>query len=403
MADNNDSNDFSSNDSFSETTSQNWFSRLGGAIKGILVGLVMVVAAFPLLFWNEGRAVRTAKSLDEGRGAVVTTVSDKVDPAKEGKLVHTTGRAKTVDTVADPALGVSVNAIALKRKVEMYQWKESSKSETKNKLGGGTETVTTYSYAMEWAESLQDSSKFKNRQGHNNPTSMPYKSEKWTAGKVSLGAYMLTPSQVNQISGDEPVKAAAPASGVESGRSIAEHDGGLYVGSFPNQPQIGDLRIKFTKVGEADITVVAKQLGSSFEPYRAKAGSTVDLQRQGIASADEMFASAQEANVTMTWILRAVGFILMAMGFGMMLKPLSVLASVVPMFGDIIGAGTGVIAFLLAGVLSLLTIAIAWIVYRPLLGVALLLIGGGLIYGIIHLIRKYRAGRLAAAPKPAVA
>ena len=111
MADNNDSNDYSSNDSFSETTSQGWLSRLGGAIKGILIGLVMVVAAFPLLFWNEGRAVRTAKSLDEGRGIVLTTVSDKVDPAKEAKLVHTTGRAKTADTVADPALGISVNAI----------------------------------------------------------------------------------------------------------------------------------------------------------------------------------------------------------------------------------------------------------------------------------------------------
>src|SRR5471030_367255 len=87
-------------DSFSETSSQGWLARLGGAIKGILIGLVMVIAAFPLLFWNEGRAVRTAKSLDEGSGAVVTTPSDKVDAAKEGQLVHTTGRAKTAETIS---------------------------------------------------------------------------------------------------------------------------------------------------------------------------------------------------------------------------------------------------------------------------------------------------------------
>ena len=407
MADNDNvsssSSDDSSSDSVSETSSQGWLSRLGGAIKGIFVGGIMVIAAFPLLFWNEGRAVTTAKSLDEGRGAVVTTASDKVDPAKEGKLVHTTGRAKSSETLSDPVYGVSATAIALKRKVEMYQWKESSKSETKNKLGGGTETVTTYNYAKEWSESLQDSSKFKNRQGHSNPASLPQKSEKWTAGKVTLGAYTLTPSQAGQISGDEPVKAAVPLSNSDTSRPIREHGTGLYAGQNPEQPQVGDLRITFTQVGESDVTIVAKQLGNSFEPFRAKAGSTVDLQRKGIASADEMFVAAKESNAVMTWILRAAGFILMAIGFGMIFKPLAILASVLPILGDIVGAGIGIIAFLMASLLSLITIAIAWIFYRPLLGIALLVLAGGAIYGIWHLIGKFRARRVAAAPvaKPA--
>lgn len=403
MADEDNNNDsVSSGDgSVSETSSQGWLSRLGGAVKGIFVGLIMVIAAFPLLFWNEGRAVKTAKSLDEGRGAVVTTDSGRVDPAKEGKLVHTTGRAKSTETLTDPVFNVSVTAIGLKRKVEMFQWKESSKSESKNKLGGGTETVTTYSYAKEWSDSFIDSSKFKNPQGHRNPSSMAYKSEKWTAGKVTLGAYTLTPAQAAQISGDEPVKAAAPLSSLENAKRIVEHDGGLYVGENPNSPQVGDMRIKFTQVGESDITIVAKQVGSTFEPYRAKAGSTVDLQRKGIVSADDMFQAAKESNTVMTWILRGVGFILMMMGFSMMLKPLSVLASVVPLFGDIIGAGTGIIAFLMASVLSLITIAVAWIFYRPLLAIALLAAVGGALYGIWHLIGKFRKQRLNTAAKPA--
>jgi hypothetical protein len=161
------------------------------------------------------------------------------------------------------------------------------------------------------------------------------------------------------------------------------------------------LRIKFTQIGESDVTVVAKQVGQSFEPYKAKAGSTVDLQRKGIVSADDMFQAAKESNTVMTWILRGVGFLLMMMGFNMMLKPLSVLASVVPLFGDIIGAGTGIIAFLIASVLSLITIAIAWIFYRPLLAIGLLLAVGGALYGIWHLIGKFRKQRIASAPKPA--
>ncbi len=36
----------------------------------MLFGLVMFVAAFPIIYWNEGRAVRTARSLTEGLGAV---------------------------------------------------------------------------------------------------------------------------------------------------------------------------------------------------------------------------------------------------------------------------------------------------------------------------------------------
>ena len=37
--------------------------RMGGAIGGIVIGLVLFVAAFPVIFWNESRAVRTFESL----------------------------------------------------------------------------------------------------------------------------------------------------------------------------------------------------------------------------------------------------------------------------------------------------------------------------------------------------
>ena len=48
-----------------------WGSRIIDSIKGVLFGLLLFVIAFPLLFWNEGRAVRRAQDLAEGRGAVV--------------------------------------------------------------------------------------------------------------------------------------------------------------------------------------------------------------------------------------------------------------------------------------------------------------------------------------------
>ena len=107
-----------SNDRFTEVTSNSWFSRIGGAIKGVIVGLVLFVVAFPLLFWNEGRAVTRYKTLKEGGGAVVSVSAESVDAAHAGKLVHVTGKAVTDATLRDPDFGVSAQALKLKRVVK---------------------------------------------------------------------------------------------------------------------------------------------------------------------------------------------------------------------------------------------------------------------------------------------
>ena len=55
-------------DEFSEVTTVSWFSRIKESVKSVLVGVLLFCASFPLLWWNEGRAVQTARSLDEGSG-----------------------------------------------------------------------------------------------------------------------------------------------------------------------------------------------------------------------------------------------------------------------------------------------------------------------------------------------
>ena len=118
-------------DSFTETTTQGWFSRIGGSIKGVLFGILLCIIGIPLLFWNEGRAVKRYKTLKEGAGAVVAVSADKVDSANEGKLVHLSGEATTSETLQDEKYGISANALRLRRSVEMYQWKESTSTEKK--------------------------------------------------------------------------------------------------------------------------------------------------------------------------------------------------------------------------------------------------------------------------------
>lgn len=78
----------------------------------------------------------------------------------------------------------------------------------------------------------------------------------------------------------------------------------------------------------------------------------------------------------------------MWIGLGMMLKLLSVLADVLPFLGNIIGAGTSLIAGLVAAVLSLITVAVAWVVYRPLLGVALLAAALAIVFVVRSKLKK---------------
>ena len=378
-----------SNDSYTEVSSQSWFGRIGNAFKGILVGLILVAIAFVLLFWNEGRAVKRYKTLQEGGGAVVSVAADKVDPGNQGKLVHLTGKAATAETLSDPEFGVSSPAIKLKRVAEMYQWQEESRSEEKKKLGGGTETITTYSYNQGWSTDLISSGGFKVPEGHQNPGQMSYPSQELVASVVTVGAFTLSGSLVALMRDYSPLTLGAeynlPPGLAEKGKASG---GTIYLGRDPGSPRVGDIRVSFQEVRPMEISLVARQVNATFEPYQAQAGGTIELLEPGTHTAEAMFQQAQKSNTILTWALRGGGLLLMFIGLQLILGPLSVLADVVPLFGSIVGAGAGLIAGLLAAVLSFCTIAVAWIVYRPLLGIILLVGAGAVAFLLLTRLRK---------------
>jgi hypothetical protein len=380
-------------DSFTEVTSQSCGSRLIESIKGVFVGFIFIVISFPLLFWNEGRAVRRAKTLEEGAAAVISVPADRVDASNEGKLVHMTGEATTAETVSDPEFNVSVPAIKLERYVEMYQWKQESRSETKKKFGGGTETVTTYTYERTWSPQPIDSTSFKVRADHQNPREMPVGSQQWTAKKVTLGAFTLSDAQLlmmkreESYSVDEKDAAALPPA---MKKRAQFNDGGYYLGKDPANPAIGDTRVSFKMVRPATVSIVGRQVAGTFEPYQAKAGGSVLLLSYGTLSADSMFKSAEAENVMLTWILRLAGFLLMALGLFLFFRPFQVFADVVPLLGSLLGAGIAIFAGLVAAALTSVTIAISWLVFRPLLGIGLLALAGGAVAALIYLARRMK-------------
>lgn len=390
-------------DEFTEVTSKSWGSRIGGSFKGILAGVLLFLAAFVVLWWNEGRAVQTAKSLTEGAGSLVAAEAGKVDPANDGKLVHLTGLATTKESLNDQEFMVTVQALALRRAVKMYQWVEESESHTEKKVGGGTETRTTYRYHKAWSDRLIDSSSFRKPSGHRNPGSMTYQDRTSVAKEVTLGSYRLTPDLTRMIDAYQPMNLSRDNYEIPSAikQRTNFYQGGLYIGISPSTPRVGDVQVSFQVVKPTTVSLIAKQQGTTFVPYQTEAGDQLLMLKVGSHTGPGMFKAAESSNKMMTWLLRVVGWAMMFIGLSMILKPLSVLTDVLPFLGNIVGAGTGIIAGILALVFTLITIGLAWLFYRPLFGIILL--GAGVGLGVLFKVMRGKKDPPAAAPQPAPA
>jgi fatty acid desaturase len=74
-------------------------------------------------------------------------------------------------------------------------------------------------------------------------------------------------------------------------------------------------------------------------------------------------------------------------GWKLLFSIVGVLGDVIPFLGSIARLGTTVVAFALTALIGFVTIAIAWVVYRPLIGIGLMLVGAA-IAAIAIKVRK---------------
>lgn len=422
--------------SYTETTETSWFSRIKNSFAGMGVGIALFIGGTALLWWNEGSFVATQDALNETQ-AITQELGDikTLNDSLNGKVVHASGFADTQDILDDPQFFVQEKCIVLQRTVQYYQWVEKSKQEKREKLGGGEETITTYSYRKEWTSKPVDSAQFRDPAARlNKPNILVMTVEPFEkyASNVTFGAYQLpdfmirsmspskviTPKlsdeekqeiqrqiyigrpdlapgrmsvqrrarfhhalrnedgslteEVGSLIGDTAADAARSAIG--RGGWVHVQQNRIHLGRSPQNPEIGDVRIIFKAAYPTDISIIAKLNGNTFEPFYTSNGKAISRLSTGIQSKENMFSDAHSENSMFTWICRIFGAILIIGGLKMFLAPLSVLVSVIPFLGSIVGAGTGLIAILLGGAWSLIVMAIAWLRFRPLIGGSLLAI-----------------------------
>ena len=426
---------------YQEQRTTGYGTRVGNSFKAIGTGFILFCIGTALLWWNEGRTVKTEKMLEEVGGSYVEMENpNKKDASLDGELICGSALATTEDSLSDNQFGVGAKAIALHRRVEYYQWVEDSKESSEDKLGGKEVTTTTYTYSKKWVSQPIESSEFKDPayQNKNTVLTTVEESEQY-AENVKFGAYQLNETLIHMISSREGldlninedllkeldknaqtayerfygVKKSAKQTVEQlaettvlsdSAKAVADslkavndsiiknavnkkdleyvHLAGnvLYFGRVPGSPEIGDVRVTFEKVVPAKVTVMAVVDGDSFKAFKAKNGKRFQRLVMGKKSGDEIIDIEKETNNMLLWVFRIFGVMLVIGGLKGIFGFLETVLKVVPFIANIFGWGVGVVCTILGLVWSLIVIAIAWLFYRPILGITLLVIAGFLTW-----------------------
>jgi len=385
-------------DQFYRTSHQGYFSRLANSVFGVLIGFVLIPGSVLLMSWNEYRTVHRAKGLIEAE-SVVAEVPDPLEILQtlDQRLVHVSGMATTVETLTDSDFSIDRTALRLERQVEMFQWIEHRESKTRDKIGGGQETITTYEYRKDWKADRVQSEQFEEKDGHSNPQ-LRFLSLSLVAEHATLGAFDFRPQLVRTIHAWKDIQVDLEKSlarfDAESKKQFKIDGVRLYCGVSipdPGEPKIGDLRIRFRVVEPCVISLLSKQSGRKFEPFRTSNGENVELVKEGEVSATLMFDSLRRENTFMAWILRCVGWVLSCLGFALIAGPLKGLANFFPPLAGLVGFAAAALAVLLGSIVTLVTIGLAWIAVRPIVGISLLAIAG---LGLYFLSRRKRKKEL---------
>lgn len=348
---------------------------------GPLTGLLFIVIGIVMLWWNEGNDVKNIKTIEEARSVLVNVSADKVDSANDGKLVSTNGKMVIEDEyLLDSTFNLqSPKTAKLVRVVEMLQWVEEEHEDS--------DGYVTYEYEKKWLTDIEDSDTFSDS-SKVNPSSMPYERQTFYANNVSLGAFTLSDAQKELLDTGATVTLGDTVS-VPAGY----YKVGNYITSVENlsNADVGDVRISFLYNNDKEISILAKQNGSTFTEYVSEQGKKLFRVESGILTGEEIIDVVETENNIFKWVLRLFGIVFNMAGFAALLSPVVFLVKWIPLLGNGIAKFIKGIGALVGLAVSLVVIAIAWIFFRPLIGILLLAGVAGIIVVIAMLIKKSRA------------
>jgi hypothetical protein len=371
-------------DTFTETKTTGFFTRIINSVVGVFVGILLFIASFGVLFWNEGRP-----SNYEVYQKASEASSNTIDNNKNGQFVYTKGKLTTDSLITDDLYLVPGKYSVIGRKVEMFSWVEKAESDSKSNTGGSETTTTTYKYSKDWSSDPQDSSRFKESTGHANPEKTISDETLYNPtakiGNFTIDLSATTLPELTELSLNNstniPVATPTPTisiiptitpSIVPTLETKLASNKYIYSGKTSlDKPEVGDIRISYSVLkSDIDVTAFAKQEDGTLKLYTDENG--VKVFRIFTTDHDQALLQVKAEDTAMSWILRGVGFVMMWIGMLMILGPIATISDILPIVGKVTGFVLGLVTFIIALGLSILTIVISIIVHST---IALVIIG----------------------------
>ena len=328
------------------------------------------------LYATENEALRDHLTQEFAKNNYIETLADTIDSGKESKLVLIHGNAATTDILVDNTFNQKVNnSLSLKRKVEMYQWEET-KHKHSHTTGSGkhkrTHYTYTYSYDKRWREYVINSNHFHNRSDYKNPNVMYHQSSTFFPKNVTVGAFKVNSSDFKDLGPAESInidettvnlpdcatilnnkiyyniyleakyrslksQETQEIKGDNASNTIDPESNILLEGSFDNDasnniakekpkyneeyPNIGDVRISFTRHPVCEVTILAKQSGDELVPYKTEYNN-IYIVTYGNVSFDEIYKQKALGTTIVLWFVRI--FVFLTLGFAFLMISFSI-------------------------------------------------------------------------------
>jgi len=296
--------------SVTKTTSTGFFQRMSDALATVVIGWVLIVFSVPVIWFNERRDARMSALRGYAQSDIRTADADKADRDNRNCLVHIQGAQMTsAEPVQDSVFDVELtrDCLRLQHQCEVFQVIQHEQQEEREKLGGGKETITTYTYSEEWSDTWHDSSSYENAFYRRNtkPPGLEVGKSSYSCQRVEFGQGFLLGTLVDQCDAFCSAEHRLSQSiNLRKSNTCFRRDGtGMFYynqhGSTPQRPQIGDARVCFEYVPDGPGTVLALQVESqkderdTFLPYRLVSHGIC-----GINESDLKLALREEARKT---------------------------------------------------------------------------------------------------------
>lgn len=364
-------------DTFTKTTTTGWGTRIGQSIAGVFVGILMFLASFGVLYWNEGRIDLSSIALD---ATPLDAETMTTDTTLQGTLVSVTGEVTNTETLGDDMFLKPGPYLRVARNVEMYAWVEETEEETNTNLGGSETTTTTYNYVKEWTDDPKSESELEYPEGHENPA-LTLEGDVATVDKMTVGAYTVD-GTVELTEGEQLTlkdSLLSLSSGAELGSSAYVFMG---TGSLA-KPEVGDVRISYTALDQGFTgTVIGELDRSAIVKYTDEDGNSIFRVFNG--GRDEAVATLHDEYTVMMWVFRALGFLMMWLGLTSVIGPLATFLDVLPFLGKTTRFLAMVAMFPVALVLSVITILVSMVLHSL---IAVIIVGVLLLAGLLVFLK----------------